>query len=1496
MVMAVAFAMLSVVSTIEVDALHVVRQRLTYRRIDSAWGNGDLAVFEMQFNDTIRFRGTGLNGDVTMKDLNGTDVYPVQGDPEAPPTYVPHFFKTSGVVTLNCTTPEGLVRTYDSGTPIVNGLPVGLFVLHPTETPAPSLFRAIGGMHINVSTETDVREDTLSALLFINGSVYRNDNDGLGMKPIPFSNKNATKAEFDTWSCRFVIGAQATNATTNVTALDLTLNPKGIMLVDARSNTTVFNTTDAFVSEANRCTMTQMQHLELATKAAHAAAGSLVTRHNLRAAQIISATPQLYEAWAGCEQVALSKITPIDKIVPYPITDDPDTTARHPERHLDLCPFYPGTFAYESDPCCNMELADSMCCAPKANATATRSVVGAYVGVSTDTAVSVPALKMVLSDISLERRLSEQARQMPVYHVDDDWTPMTQFESYCWTAIHTQKCYHDGDCQRYGGVCDLGNIETTYSLSAINRCRVNWDQIEYPLARCYLEQMHTQTRLAIFARWGIDHASETLLDDFAAAIKARASQPDCTGPTAEAYRKINNYTYDYFGNLHIAMTDGDATGCVATKVCNWGANVDALGSPMTESQCNGTLPTSGTTVTRPIGAHQCGVSTGLGRYIDRRRRGQCISGFYSSMYYNNIPAGDVAICAGLGGKFYSFDTFNYVKCVLDTKTTAEDCLASTGDGAISPFCTGYLQELQERRALARQENGTTVSPKTFPALGEAHKFCSNPVGYVPQNGFRSVGAFCYTARSAMSRAECNNILSNSTNNPGFFNLATRTYWSETEQRCVAFLLNAGTLVGTDAVFVSYAAPLNDTFCTQFASSVNASVPFKIHKPVQWREAEYDTQDTCGEGVCQHPNLPGVTRERCTKAQSMCASSCSGCISGYGNPDLSVNGDFGFNRVDGHAGLCVLPSWRCNNDNLLSYNGGGVNMTFGPTTVCALKIDQWKCNNFTGSTYYQCQDLTSNATCPYGGYHASTTFADLVYTYLQCRWSDSVPCANVDHCLASSGKCNDLSATDCSCSSTLGCICGAGACIKPFALGATGQQQHCLLGQPNIVQVPIGCRNTTVTKAVDCSAVGYRWFPRALTAQQCADHGTGCPSTILAGGSNALLGRPVAECQKCGTTNVTNLHTFTPPKLLGGTVLNTTWVKRGMVTQNQWKVAVSRILLQREINSAAASVLARNIISTTGSRSTSLLPLYKAVATYTDPDVIASGKLQFVPLPETTTEPGTGVLIPTCSCSIPMNRYEFQTCLCRHGSITVPPIPIVATGVPFPVPLPSSYIPPTFTPAIEVAATPYHAGLRVANGPFENYPKVATFSGSIYATKDTTTAAAADDTELIPGVNYDVVVNDNGNRVGRIVGPGFVVNVQGQNTTLLRICIEVSSEIDRDLSTYPVRDFGISKPPNGIEATGTDVTETGTAFCGDITPQTVCVYNSTLDSTTCALFPVLRLADTSSKSSSSFWTLQNIILIAVGAAILVAIGFMAGCFGAKAQPIKFTPVSVAATAT
>lgn len=1172
--------MLLAAAVAAVSAIHVTHQSMKLRRYTQGLTKFDLAVIEFHFNSTVAVGGLAAGGVKTyMTALTGANTTLNPLDSNAPATVRPDVQRAGGIGMLNCTFANGThSATFRSDVPThpTTGVPIGMYVVEPSDTPAASLARAFGGLRVD---QSEIHSNRLAFVLPLNGT----------MNGVAFQNQGVTKEYISTWLC------------------SMTFSPLGslITLVDDEHNTTHRNTTSPIPLLANECTLADHTAMTAAISrtylALHALTSSVPSVHMINALHAAVASVDLYEARIACP-IEMSEFLHLKQEAFDVIAAN---TPLLSAGRLRQCQHARGTEAWTLSPCCNPEVAFTLCCDSTEVTSATVWAVNATTEVVA-TKLDPPLFRAMLSSHYDAALKAADAAEAPSPVARDEWLSLTTFLADCATHVTVQPCAKDVDCRYHPNICDV-NAGT---------CRVSWEESEKALAKCYMERADTRLMAEWFQDWNINHATATS-DQFAAALVQHASDYECVGATAAAHQSALNITFDEFGAPIVSRRPANPTTCEATPWCNWNAGT----SPVSVCNDTNTVALKGT--------HMCGRRVSAdAEYVDIRRKPKCqLTSFREA---NNNGAGCLATYPNAA---YIYDnTYSY--CYLPALDTPETCYA------LAPLCAPLLDYLVNTTALVNR-----TEPYRPLVAEQLAPYCNAP--YLNGDGL-TLGTFCYSqtvnestcvamaARAvALGQSKFTNALS--------YRIASGLFWASDIGACIGpFRLSA---VNMD-VLIAHA---NITTCRVISAVVHpladAHALHGFHMSVRFTPGEYNTEEECELGMCNVPsyNFTGAVPVECAN-RNRCTKSCSRCANDLVPSDVTD----------------VSPSYCLRGDGACPSPGAWI--TIDGTPHCKYLYDRHLCAH-KGYAYYSCDDVTDPDVCTATGIVNPTAFEHHVALALSCKWKTNQICRTQAECESNSAQCNDHDTATCTCNAHAGCTCTTGACIAPWYVNATtGARRNCPLGSSTIVTTPIGCKETSVTTSAQCNALSHaqggiwEWHAHATTSAQCAAHGTVCPSNEN-GAFGGLLGRGGEECTLCGSVGgVVPRYAYAPGIMVPGESDAGEWVERKVTTRNRYKHAVSPSLVESYARRYAAAVVMRAVQSTAGQLHAQLLPQIRAYVLHN------AGDEAFRDVdPRIGFDESTGRISPMHSCTVIQHESEPQVCSSPFASLTFAPGEIERPG-------------------------------------------------------------------------------------------------------------------------------------------------------------------------------------------------------------------------------------------
>lgn len=1365
--------------------------------------------------------------------LRGADVILHPLHPETlPATLVPHIAAAGGLGALNCTQ-EGVPHVvFGSDAPLhpVTGLPHGMFLLEPSDAPAPSFGRYLGAPRVDAST---LHDDRLAFFLPLNGTW-----NGTAFA----NNQGVTKATLQqqTRLCSVVFSPNNTRRTE---------------LIDPATNLTLTSHTLPLVPSDNACDSTDHAAMQRAiaytTSVLHEVGANVIPSvHYANALQAASASLGLFEAFDACHREMQGLYASRNAT----ILVDPTSTAANPEGRINRCPFSPTSPEWTTSPCCSPVAAFTACCDRDDVANVTAFVPILAPGVVLNQTTSSPVLfkALLASHADASKLMRDHADTKP--NVDlNTWRQLEGAVADCETKVARQPCRSHGDCRHAPNLCHHG----------LGLCHVDADHPERAMARCLLETMDDRLRAEWLTNWGIVHSGVSIdvsAAAFAAAILVQTTDYDCTGPTSSLHRQRLNVTFDAFGAATVSIVAANASACVAKTVCNWDPHrvTDA-------AACNGTATLA------KLGTKMCGLKVGgNAHYTDVRREPRC---FVPDMAFGHQGAegttvfNDGTTCAafGSGDGTLSIEADGASRCYLAGRRNVTSCY----DADRSPLCRPVLDYLVN---ITAQINRT--APYDPNLVEPLHPFCNRRDPSAPLTPRRSL-CFSFAINETTCAAMATDAAGLTALDLGGqmqWNIAKGLRYDHGLAMCYGHFSNASFGLSNAA---EYANSFNLTTCQTIAQRLHPArdrTLMNFHLAVQFVPGAFDTQDVCLRGQCKAPaaNYSGVDAGRCAAA-TQCSHSCGKCVASLSTPLSNVMPTF-----------CAGPY----------HDGGPCNGTVvilnSTLSLCRYPYDEHLCK-WVGYTHHTCADVTDPEVCTLSGIRNTSSVATLVAHHLGCYWSDNEPCETRSECTnpAVSSKCTDYDAALCTCNSVNGCTCEEGACIEPWRIDSkTGLRHTCLLGAPGIQQLSIGCKNATANTASACGALGgyWEWHVRGRTSETCLGYGKSCPSSENSGVGN-YLARPETACLTCGAPAVVPKFDFAPAVASSGQLLPLEWIDRGMVPENAYKRVMSFAKLRAIAWRFALRVIAAEMQRTVGlihSHPAALIAAY--VAHKNGSDVTAID-------PRIGYDPATGLITPMRSCTVPMHASVPQTCSSGTASLTFAPGAIKRPG------------------GLLIQMTTVDHGLLLANrssllgpgGTSQASPPVGlggiilmAFPGGESAAKKSTDSVSATDFStpseataqgyLIPGVNYGLVVDEDGDAVGSIIGNVAFSQLNNDTDTEFVLEIAISQSIQPNLDEYPIYDFAVATPYLGMVPTYTeDIQMNGLVLRGTVNAA-VCVATQSGSSKACTFAPIIRKKTTSKLSAL---VIALIVLASVLAATLI-VGALYVKF-CRVPPRAYSPV-------
>jgi hypothetical protein len=293
-----------------------------------------------------------------------------------------------------------------------------------------------------------------------------------------------------------------------------------------------------------------------------------------------------------------------------------------------------------------------------------------------------------------------------------------------------------------------------------------------------------------------------------------------------------------------------------------------------------------------------------------------------------------------------------------------------------------------------------------------------------------------------------------------------------------------------------------------------------------KKGVYNTANTC-TSMCSDWELAmqGVTGTECTSKKA-CTMPCKKCVS---------------HNEDAKKSMCVVPATTANYankdecerksgvwaNNYVNDNGDTITLPTGKQ--CVLKGNKTKCAAITGSEFHTCKSQgPSEGQCGKD--------KDDYQKYMGCTWETWAECTTKQEC-ESSGECDDWEfevwKND---GTTQGGACVVKPTIDEFGFsGCTDQWSR------------IGCIDSSVTKASDCTGTGKTWHAKGVDETTCQAHGKMC----FEDGMWEPTPKSADMCKQCGG-DMDYLYTWTGGDWGGNDLIPLTWKQRTWGAVNEWR--------------------------------------------------------------------------------------------------------------------------------------------------------------------------------------------------------------------------------------------------------------------------------------------------------------------------------------------------------
>eukprot|EP00835_Amoeboradix_gromovi_P001323 NODE_58_length_25774_cov_0.240545.p1 type:complete len:1259 gc:universal NODE_58_length_25774_cov_0.240545:7690-11466(+) len=338
------------------------------------------------------------------------------------------------------------------------------------------------------------------------------------------------------------------------------------------------------------------------------------------------------------------------------------------------CQYNQNDTQYLSDPCCNQQLGDTQCCAPRV-----RLVPFTMVDTFKDQEINKcrsPSKVQSLITSTMEM-MRQQSMQSSSYDAQKEYEKYSDFFSTCNDQVYNQDCTSDSQC--LSGVCADYN----------RKCLVPWGKDSTLLLQCYLNQMKPEIFFQIKSELRLPFSNNVTEQDLAlikSDIESKLSDFDCVGNSA--YQSGGTKSCDYVQNsdgyfvqqCHPANQDK----CLATKSCSLQSY-----PPYNEDQCNQMKQK------QPNFCAKCDY-------------GYCYNVGYPSVCQAYVQS--ESLCATINGTFTT-NNWGYSQCTFSAQTR-KDCVGDCkGD-----YCRSYaytndttMDSCYERQQMRNNNNDSAPS-------------------------------------------------------------------------------------------------------------------------------------------------------------------------------------------------------------------------------------------------------------------------------------------------------------------------------------------------------------------------------------------------------------------------------------------------------------------------------------------------------------------------------------------------------------------------------------------------------------------------------------------------------------------------------------------------------------------------------------------------------------------------------------------------------------------
>ena len=316
------------------------------------------------------------------------------------------------------------------------------------------------------------------------------------------------------------------------------------------------------------------------------------------------------------------------------------------------CQFSQNTPEFDTDPCCNQELAQYQCCAPRIR-TIPFQTIDQFSEVEVNKCQKPDNVKsLVLGVIELFRQQTLVKSQTDP---NTAYLAYTDFFQTCSDKVYNQDCITNAQC--LSGFCSDQN----------RKCFVPWGNDTTLLLQCYLDTMQPELFYQIKSDLNLPFSNNASASDLASikqTIEDSLSEFDCVGNTAwqSGGQKRCSWNQDQNGYYQETCVPANEDLCLANKVCN-------------------SQPWQTTSQQECESAHDRNPE-----FCARCDSGYCYNVGYPSKC--NAWIQTESLCTRVGGNFYSYsyNWGNYTECTFNHENSRDQCLAGICQG---DYCNAF---------------------------------------------------------------------------------------------------------------------------------------------------------------------------------------------------------------------------------------------------------------------------------------------------------------------------------------------------------------------------------------------------------------------------------------------------------------------------------------------------------------------------------------------------------------------------------------------------------------------------------------------------------------------------------------------------------------------------------------------------------------------------------------------------------------------------------------